>query len=542
VHLSTSKRALSALIGSCILFFAAGRAFVPHLGVQTDEALFTAGIYQSSAAYYTVRLFHHDVPLMVQSYVGTLKSLIYAVLFHFFTPNPTSTRIPVLLTGILTVCLFFFLLRRISGTPAAVAGALLLATDSIFLLTTVFDWGPVALQHLLLVGGMLLLYRYYESRRLAFLTWGFFLFGLAMWDKALFAWSLSALAVACLIVFPRVLFRLFTWRSVAVAGVAFLAGASPLIRFNIARRGETFRSNMAGSHDSLANKFPMVLLTLRGEGLFGYLVREDNDGASPLPPGTRLARGAEWLSARFGHPRRNLMLPALGGALLLGPLLWRVRARAPRTLLFTAVFCLVAWLEMAANQGTGGSVHHVVLLWPFPQLIVAVAFGEAAQKFGRPGKAALVAMLIIVVSSNLLVTNEYYRMALRNGGGLSWSDAVTPLAGFLRGRYATQMLLIDWGMFDSLRLLDAGTLPLREGADPLAKASLDAADRAVVRDWLTTPFTLFVSHTDPNQMFPNVNSHLYEIAAANGMTRESLAVVRDRNGREIFQVFRFNPR
>ena len=217
------------LFGACCFFFGAGRAFIPHIGVQTDEALFIAGIYQSDAAYYTIRLFHRHIPLMLGSYIGTLKSLIYSVVFHFFTPDASSTRTPVLLMGIATICLFFLLLRRISGTAAAIAGCLLLATDSIFLLTTVFDWGPVALQHLLLLAAMLLLYRYYEGRRISVLAWGFFLLGLAMWDKAIFVWSLSALAVAGLVMFPRALWRLVTWKTVGVATVAFLIGAAPLV-------------------------------------------------------------------------------------------------------------------------------------------------------------------------------------------------------------------------------------------------------------------------------------------------------------------------
>ena len=35
--------------------------------------------------------------------------------------------------------------------------------DSLYLLTTVFDWGPVALQHLLTVGGILLLVGFYQT-------------------------------------------------------------------------------------------------------------------------------------------------------------------------------------------------------------------------------------------------------------------------------------------------------------------------------------------------------------------------------------------
>jgi uncharacterized membrane protein len=72
----------------------------------------------------------------------------------------------VLLAGAATIWLFYRLLRRISGNRAAVFGCALLAADSTFLLTNTFDWGPVALQHLLLVGAILLLVVFYQDNRL----------------------------------------------------------------------------------------------------------------------------------------------------------------------------------------------------------------------------------------------------------------------------------------------------------------------------------------------------------------------------------------
>src|SRR5581483_9842962 len=127
-----------------------------------------------------------------------------------------------------------------------------------------FDWGPVAIQHLLLMGGMLLLYRYYENGRLLYLGWGFFLFGLAMWDKALFVWSLTGLGVAALVVFPRTLLRLLRPKPLAVAALAFVLGALPLIKFNWKTRGETFRSNAGWTLNDLSGKLAMAKGTLQG--------------------------------------------------------------------------------------------------------------------------------------------------------------------------------------------------------------------------------------------------------------------------------------
>jgi 4-amino-4-deoxy-L-arabinose transferase-like glycosyltransferase len=538
----TSKRVFLALLCSTIFFFFAGWTFLPYLGIQTDEALFIAGVYQTQAVYYKMHAFGHFIPLMISSYNGTLKSLIYAGLFRIFTPDAASTRIPVILAGVATIWLLFLLLRRISGPWAAAAGALLLATDTSFLLTNTFDWGPVALQHLLLVGGLLLLYRYYESPKLLYLFGGFFLFGLAMWDKAIFIWSLTGLGVAALLAFPRALWRLLRPKPLVVGVLAFLLGALPLVMFNWDKKGETFQANAAWSTKDLSGKLLMLRGTLEGAYLFGYLVRDDAAGETPAVPQDWPRKASERVSSWFRHPRQNLMLAAVAGALLLVPLLWRARTRAPRTMLFAAVFLIVAWLAMAVNPSTGGSVHHTVLLWPFPHMLVGVAFGEAAQKFRLPGKAMFVVMLLLVIPSSLLVTNEYYRMLRRNGGTAIWSDAVYPLSSFLHDLPATQIMPIDWGAFDSLRLLNGGKLPLRVGADPLSKPTLDAQDQATVRDWLKTPGTIFLEYTQPNEVLPGVNKHLDDVAAAAGFRKESLRVVPDSHGRPIFDVVRYIQR
>ena len=90
-----------------------------------------------------------------------------------------------------------------AGLRAACIGCCLLAADSLYLLTTCFDWGPVALQHLLVVGGVLLLMRFYQTLSSLSLAAGFFLLGLALWDKALGMWMLSGLGIAGILIFQR---------------------------------------------------------------------------------------------------------------------------------------------------------------------------------------------------------------------------------------------------------------------------------------------------------------------------------------------------
>src|SRR5260370_31318008 len=129
------------------------------------------------------------------------------------------------------------------GRRAAWIGGLLLATDSMFILTTCFDWGPVALQHFLVVAGLLLVLKFGVSANPLALFCGFSCFGLGMWDKALFIWMLGGLAVAGVVVFHREVCSPLTCRNVGLASAGFCVGALPLLAYNISSGFPTFRSN-----------------------------------------------------------------------------------------------------------------------------------------------------------------------------------------------------------------------------------------------------------------------------------------------------------
>ena len=298
-------------IACSLLFVLAGLAFYPLAGIYEDEAMFASVLYDRAGAQHSVKVFGHRIPLMLMSYLGALKSLIYAPVFRIWKPSAGSVRIPVLLLGALTILLFYRLLLRIAGERAAVVGCVLLSADTTWFLTTCFDWGPVVLQHLLLVAGALSLVRFHQEKQRRFLFTGFLLFGRALWDKAIFLWVLSGMAAAAVLVFPRELRRAFSWRNAAVATLAIGLGAAPLIRYNVREPLATFRSTVALDTGSLSSKIANVFSTLSGQALFGFLARTDADGQDA----GRLHSGF------FGY--------ALLAALLLTPLLWSTPARRP---------------------------------------------------------------------------------------------------------------------------------------------------------------------------------------------------------------------
>jgi 4-amino-4-deoxy-L-arabinose transferase-like glycosyltransferase len=532
---SISKASFSAL-AACALFLVTGWVFLARLGVQNDEALFANGIYKPYAVAYVYQIGHSRLPLMLMSYLGTLKSWIYRPIFLVFGPGIRAMRAPMLLAGVASIWLFYLLLRRVGGSRVAVFGCGLLAADSLYLLTVCFDWGPVALQHLLLIAGVLLLVRFYQEGTHPALFTGCLLLGLAMWDKALAVWMLAGLGIAAAGIIPQQILRLFTWRRVAIAIVGFALGALPLIVYNAAKQGVTFRSNTSWDTSDLAGKARLLRGTAEGSALLGWLNLEDWQTAQPHVPHGAIELASAKISALGRHTRHGLLFYAFLLALALTPL---ARGDALRTILFSLVAMIVAWAQMAVTANAGGSVHHAILLWPLPQIIIATSFASASRRIGSAGIPALAGLLILLMTSSLLVTNEYFSLIVRNGGSQNWTDAIFRLSDYMSGTAAKNVFCVDWGMLDSLRLLNRGELPLRVGTDPITKHELDDADHQYLGRMITSPDNLFVNHTKNFEFFAGVNDKLVKYAAAVGYQREVLAVIPDGNGRPVYEVYHF---
>lgn len=522
---------------ACVLFFLTGASFVSHLGLQNDESLFANAIYKPYAVAYSFKLGHSTLPFMLMSYLGTLKAWLYRPVFSLFGTGTVPMRGPMLLAGVASIWLFYLFLRRIAGERAALLGCGLLATDSMYLLTTCFDWGPVALQHLLLTAGMLLLVKFYQQSSHRSLAWGCFLLGLAMWDKALAVWMLSGMGIGLLAVFTKKIVGVITLRRLAISILCFCLGALPLILYNVHTRLGTFRGNASWDTSELPVKARLLRATADGSAMFGWLIQDDWQTKNPHQPEGLVEASSAKISALLANPRHNLLLYAFALALLLAPL---ARGNALKAILFALIALLIAWAQMAVTANAGGSVHHAILIWPLPQIVIAVSFASASRRLGSAGIPALAVILVLLMGSGLLVTNEYYALMIRNGGSLNWTDAIFRLSDYLNGGSPEGIYCIDWGMMDSLRLLSKGKLPLRVGTDPINKPQLDPADRDFLAHVVAEPRNLYINHTKDFEFFTGVNGKLVEFARSAGFTRRVLAVIPDSNGRPVYEVYQFD--
>jgi 4-amino-4-deoxy-L-arabinose transferase-like glycosyltransferase len=531
------NRSLARALAASVLFLVLSAILIPYAGIQDDEVLFTTPLYSHIGKEFRVRILHHDVFLMVISYIGALKTILFAPIFSLFGTNRWSLRFPVAVLGAVTVFVFYFLTERSAGRWAALLAAFLLATDPVFLLTNTIDWGPVAIEHVLLVIGSWSLVRFAQSSRAdgteaerRYLISGFLCIGLALWNKAIFVWALSGLTIAALAVFPDTIRSLATRRNLRIAGLALLAGALPLVVYNLRHKGATLGQNAHLDPSGAVSKWIQVKNALNGSSLFVYMVSEEWM-PQPKPAATRVGQAAVWLRDRWGEHRQTGSYYLLGLLLVAVPLWWRSRAAR-----FSLVFCGVTWLAMALTRDAGGSAHHVVLLWPFPLLFAAIALSRLAEY--RVGRWPAMVLAVALIAMNLVVLNQYLAQFDRNGPAEIFTDAVYPLSDRLAAFSGRPIYVIDWGMLNVLTFLHQGHLDLEDGSAPLTAAPSELQQK-ILRVMITNPAAVFVGHIPGEEIFPQVNGRLDQAAQGLGYRKELLETVPDSNGRPRFEVFRY---
>ena len=511
------------------MFLLLGLSCYMYPGLQQDEALFARPLFAHVPGYFD--WFNGRIPVMLMSYLGCLKTWLYAPLLRAFTPSLELIRIPAILLTAFTVGLTVRLADLIGGRVTALCAGALLATDATYILTSTFDWGPVVLQHLLFALTALFLIRFAITRRTTLLASGAFAAGLATWDKALNVWILSACAMALLAVFPKEIFRLLSAKRMGIAVVAFLIGSAPLVFYNW--KAPAGQGTFAGKGREPLSGFPHKALilarTFDGSSLFGYLVN-DEWVRPERPPRTMLEKASVQLRIWAGNQRRNGFGVLFLVALAVSPFVLRGRFLRPGlALLLAGVIC---WLEMAFTKDAGGSAHHAVLLWPLPQLFVGLAMAATCVRFRHAGLVVSVVVGMAVLM-NLANFNQYLSQFIRFGSPGPWNDSVNRLAQRASTYPNAPLAVYDWGLSNPVLVLNAGRVRVLEVApvpNSLPAVAVSPVPGAGV---------IWAAWTEGHEMMPGANSRALEAARSAGLSKIVIDTVRDRYGRDMIEIFRY---
>jgi len=391
----------------------------------------------------SLRLFGGWFPVMIQPYMGALKSHALLPSFALFGATATSLRATTLALGLAGLLFAMLFARAVLGRRVAIVAGALLAVDPSFLFISRHDWGSFALALLCRCAGLHLLASGWSRRSMARLFGGGLCFGLGIYNKIDFAIFAAGAAVAVLIASPRVVAEIVRSRrrpSLA-ALVGFGIGAAPMIAGAtavFAATRQVARRQVEVSGDWL-EKWNTLVATLDGSYFHRLMLAGgsfermfDFDGAS------------------------GFFLPAFAASIpALGIVLWRDRRRGAvdpaQVFVWTATLAVGLGLLLMPRAVR---IHHALGLYPLPQLGVAIALVRLAGRRGpatalRRGAAVLI--LGVILAGSVSVDQRTLAAIRASGGKGRWSDAIGRFADELAQRPGDVAVSLDWGFDGPLR-------------------------------------------------------------------------------------------
>jgi hypothetical protein len=547
---STKHSSFAALlcVPALLFFVGIGWILLHKAGMQADEVMFVYDLWHPQSAASLVSIFKHHMPLMLMSYLGALKSWLYAPILFFAGPSKESLRLPTLLLATGTMIIGGVLVRRIAGSAAGILLVWLLATDVTFLFTAVFDWGPVVLQNLLLAGGLFFVVEWWHSRQGGqneskqnaqrragnwMLFSASFIFGLALWDKALFAWNLSAMIIAVAVLNPRAVLRTFRFIPLVLIGLGLALGAYPLIRFNAEGTRSTLGENAHFTFQQVAPKAKYLQSAVDG--------RDAESGWSDLDivKAKGLRRPGVLSSWRF--PFSLVVLP-------LGLLCSTLRVR--RWIAFFLLSAGIAWFQSAITIGAGGSIHHSVLIWLFVYAALALSIAAIAERGSRlrnrhPANTLLVTghrwiAICAFAAAGIICLRGVQTINLTNRNLsdyshiVQWTDADTPLCLRLEAAGVKRVVAVDWGIANVVATETADRVSVIDETFELASSRFDK-DRFLN---CTEQDCLVVAHVPGRELFRQSAAFLKESMRSLHLDEAQVSTISDSHGSPSFLVYR----
>jgi len=410
----------------------------------------------------TVRLFGGWFPVMIQPYMGALKSQVLIPVFAAFGPTAASLRLATL--GLSLVGLLFTLLwtREVLGARVAIVATALLALDPSFLWIGRHDWGSFALGLIGRCGGLYFLTCGWTRRSPLHLFAGGLCLGLGIYNKVDFVPFLAAAAVAAVAVLPSIVGDALRSRGLRPlpAALGLLLGAGPMIAgvgavFAATRSVARRQAEVSGDWTEKLHTFATML-----DGSYFHRL---------MLSGGSFERMFDIDSAATG-PFLGAFLACL---VFLGASLWRDRRRGAldpaEAFVWLTTLLLAVGIFLTPRTVR---IHHSLNLYPFPQLVVAIAlvrFGAAAARPLR--RAAAAALLAAIVAGSLVVNFRTLESLQSSGGKGRWSDALADFAGELAQQPDAVTVSLDWGFHGPLRFA-ARDLALLEPIWALRRAHL----------------------------------------------------------------------
>lgn len=473
---------LLIVVGAITAFVAVAAYQIELPGLNYDEAMpivptMQLLLGQPVDALAAANVFGRSVPLVLMEYVGAISGLLGLPVFALWGPNLISLRVyEIILSVLILVLVYLFGREFVNRRVAALTLSLMAITPSF-----VF-WGRVSMIALLPVllfgvGALLCLYRWYRGRGAGYFYVGACLLGLGLTTYMTFVWYIAALLLAQGVLEGRVWFLdLRSWipkrwpiptvgsttlapKSLILGGLAFILGAAPLIWYNLITQG-TLRLVMRSA----------IKTELYGTNNLDFL----NNFKYALYNFRQLLDGSEFIfqaGYAYANPLSNLVFVLAVSYLIVQGLRGQLAPLISTRKVTFLVIMVGAILVQSSFTVTGFNIIHILLLFPFPQMLIAMALLNAQVSItnskipfldsGRWSffiRYAPCAIALALIAFDLVVDVQYHQAFARTGGVGAYSNAINQLAAWLEEEQIAKPLAVDWGFERNIQLLTQGRI------------------------------------------------------------------------------------
>ena len=455
---SVARRELVLVLGvwsvlaAVLLYLAKENLSIP--GLYYDEAIFggmakdfvTGHVHgQHLRGSETVDILGHPFPMFIQSYLGALKSWMFIPSFSLFGSSVPVLRLTNLFWGLLALAFFLIGAWRWLGLRTALLAGALLAFDPAYFFLAVLDWGAAIPSLFCRCVSFFLIVLWSQQRRNIYLFLAAVFAGLGFFNKVDFAVLLVAVGIAIACVYARrlPLWRNFVWSTALFcAGFALGAGRMLLRAPGILALGMPASS---GNSSELVEKLRTLVATYDGSyfyrlmnfgGLFNKMYDEPSHAYSVFAFAFVIAFVA-LIGVALNRNSRN------------------ASKQTARVLLLATVLVTIGVLLVPGAV----RIHHSVLVFPLPHLIVATAVSLLCEKFSTAGKFQRTIPTLIIAATALVLTSELFAIAstqkiIRATGGRGrWSESINTFCRENKDRADLRIVSLDWGFNEQLAFL-----------------------------------------------------------------------------------------
>lgn len=452
-------------------------------------------------------------PVFVQGYLGAVKCWLLLPSFAIFGTSVAVMRWTMLAWALIGVLALMLWTGRTLGWGPAVATGFLVALDPAFFFPTICEWGAFVPSFACRCVGLLCLLSWWRGRRLIWILLAGATFGIGFLNKIDFLVVLLALAVAAVATRPHeILARMRAqWTHWLVGVVAFAATSFPMLLSLLKWSGEVLAVQTSARTGEFSTKLNVAKAVFDGS-YFHRLMESGGVFARMFEP---TSAGWPVFGVALGAAAAGLVIYAVRDE--------RAKARGWSVFLLSGFgVATCGWLLLPDAV----RVHHALLVYPFPQLIIAAV----AARWSRTGLGKVIGAFTLTAVLSTQVANLWrtQQFIASTGGRGAWSSALADFAGEVRDRDDVMLVSFDWGFHEQLSFLtDAPrrfepTWNLQEGK-PV--------------ELLPDPCCYYLIHPPEFSVFDYGAKYLALARATD--PRLDVQSRTNREGRVVFQWFRF---